>query len=494
MSSAGSRLGATSGSYSSGSSSSLRSSLLQGGGSTSALRYTSTSALLSSASSSSTSLSSLSSASLARRHGTSSSTAGDRVVVDIGSYSIKCGFSGECKPRAIITLHSDINREYSNSGSILESGRLVSRGNYGLYSLNFNNDTNVNVLRDQLINILQSIYQQYLLVDPRQRRIVICENPLLPLVLRRLIADVLLNVIQVPSIQSIPSPFLSLLSVGRATGLVVDCGYLESIVFPIVEGMPVTPSIVTTPVAGKSFSNKLREMISEHSHIIAADPLNNNNLRKMPVNDSMITDQLIHTIKTSALIASPVGPPAPFEPSDDCPTIESWFAQSTAIADFTVTFQYGTQTLRLVIPGWVRERAAELLFSIDSHSDELSVTSAILQCLTVKLSQPDLRSVLASSILVVGGTAQLPGFQPRLHKEIINALSTDPKYTKFAGLAERIKFLDEQSNGAVYSRSLRSWVGGSIFGSLSIANSYPEITKELYAQGHPNWSNTVFAQ
>jgi actin-related protein 10 len=41
----------------------------------------------------------------------------------------------------------------------------------------------------------------------------------------------------------------------------------------------------------------------------------------------------------------------------------------------------------------------------------------------------DLRKTLASSILVVGGTPMIPGFIPRLHTEIIRALSTPSSST-----------------------------------------------------------------
>ena len=38
----------------------------------------------------------------------------------------------------------------------------------------------------------------------------------------------------------------------------------------------------------------------------------------------------------------------------------------------------------------------------------------------------DLRKTLASSILITGGTAMLPGFIPRLHAELVRAIVTSP--------------------------------------------------------------------
>ncbi|KAJ3522741.1 hypothetical protein NMY22_g11755 [Coprinellus aureogranulatus] len=81
--------------------------------------------------------------------------------------------------------------------------------------------------------------------------------------------------------------------------------------------------------------------------------------------------------------------------------------------------QTGTGMGTLIIPGWIRERAAEVLFEGDV--DESSLAETVLNSL---LKIPvDLRKTLASSILVSGGTAMLPGFIPRLHSEIIKSLS-----------------------------------------------------------------------
>ncbi|KAG8914141.1 hypothetical protein FRC00_000787 [Tulasnella sp. 408] len=77
----------------------------------------------------------------------------------------------------------------------------------------------------------------------------------------------------------------------------------------------------------------------------------------------------------------------------------------------------------LTIPGWIRERAAEVLFE-GGDIDERSVVELILDSL---LKVPvDLRKTLASSILVVGGTAMLPGFIQRLQAEIIKTLESQP--------------------------------------------------------------------
>lgn len=150
----------------------------------------------------------------------------------------------------------------------------------------------------------------------------------------------------------------------------------------------------------------------------------------------------------------------------------------------------GQGTLR--IPGWVRERAAEVLFD-GGDVDEGSVTEVLLDAL---LRVPvDLRRALAGSILVVGGTPMLPGFIPRLQNEIVRTLSRQPPqrhgahpdrpsppvydpYAPLRPLAPYIAILNNPSppptSGAsssagrapAFTPAMLPWVGGSLAGCV----------------------------
>ena len=88
-----------------------------------------------------------------------------------------------------------------------------------------------------------------LLTDPKARKVIVVEHPLLPLHIKEMIARILFeNQVcilitiflslfilssKVPSVSFASSHLLSLLSVGRITGLVVDSGHLESVAVPV---------------------------------------------------------------------------------------------------------------------------------------------------------------------------------------------------------------------------------------------------------------------
>ena len=109
------------------------------------------------------------------------------------------------------------------------------------------------------LNRLLACYQEfllidcelrYLMVDPKSRKVIIIESPLLPMLVKDRMARALFDnlmvettlkadlitthhVMQVPSISFTPGSLLALASCGRSSGLVVDCGWLETTITPV---------------------------------------------------------------------------------------------------------------------------------------------------------------------------------------------------------------------------------------------------------------------
>src|ERR1700722_9560093 len=105
----------------------------------------------------------------------------------------------------------------------------------------------------------------------------------------------------------------------------------------------------------------------------------------------------------------------------------------------------------------------------------------------------DLRKTLASSILVVGGSSMLPGFIPRLHTELLQAVMppsspsrrpgrpdkpTPPPYDRYASLRPLVPYMAILNNPSprpaiatvnagkapAFSPATIAWVGGSLAG------------------------------
>lgn len=72
-----------------------------------------------------------------------------------------------------------------------------------------------------------------LLTDPKSRKVIICESPLAPVVLKQMIAKLLFDYFQVPSISFVPIHLMALLTTGITAGLIIDVGNLETSVLPV---------------------------------------------------------------------------------------------------------------------------------------------------------------------------------------------------------------------------------------------------------------------
>ncbi|KAI0648997.1 actin-domain-containing protein [Trametes meyenii] len=503
----------------------------------------------------------------------------DRIILDPGSRIWKVGFSGEGKPRDVFLAD-------------IESGK-------SLWTLNratnpADREEEDKVLEAKLQACLRAVFHNSLLTDPKSRKVILVEHPLLPLHIKEIIARILFNNLQVPSISFASSHLLSLLAAGRVTGLVLDCGHLETTVLPVFSFRPLYPHLRTTPLAGARLSSHIKALLlmfgtyippatslSAAMNIPAAS-------RSVRVPQDVLTDKVIDEIKTrccfvgdpldtdsnGAAAAARASSPGMGDtsseldlPPSDPALSESEFSRVSADLDsnfaassgFSVVShsqvpgmdaphagesrvqalatmygrhstatdihmrvdpppaqQTGTGRGTLIIPGWIRERAAEVLFE-GGDVDESSVAEVILDCM---LKVPvDLRKTLASTILVVGGTPMLPGFIPRLQAELIRAVtrttsqsaapptrSGRPRpatYDRYAALRPLLPYFAVLNNPAppppsstnaaanagkapAFTPAMMAWVGGSLAGALKTGGVEVQREKWDEAEAQPD--------
>ncbi|CAO3695456.1 unnamed protein product [Rhizopus stolonifer] len=257
---------------------------------------------------------------------------------------------------------------------------------------------------------------------------------------------------------------MALFTTGLTTGLVIDCGNLETTVLPIYVARPLIPYISTTPLAGKSITNRLRDLLYEHGRFIPPSNLHMSLAPQTSIPSQLLTPELLEDIKTRALFCSPLMIGQQQEMSDPMSKSEAYknFSSATDLY-YPITLKDNSRGT-LLIPGWVRERTVEVLFEGDE--DELSVPLCIMDSL-LKL-QPDLRKPLISSMLLIGGVSLIPGFQSRIKQELLRIMR-DPtehekrRYKSLLKLHKSIGFLDnpeEKGAGRIFMNNVRGWIGG----------------------------------
>jgi len=384
-----------------------------------------------------------------------------KIILDIGSLYIKFGLSGEASPRQCLP-----NRIYKNIENCPE-GVIVEGDLEPLYQLKVT-PYDIPEIYERFKEQIKLIFYRFMMSDYKhKRKVLIAENLLIPMDLKTMIAAVLFEYMSVPSIIFSPSQLLALTSVGRKTGLVIDCGYLETTVLPIYDYRCLLHSVKTMPCAGQDISTNLKKLIIKNASISFDDgkvfPFSNEW-------ESILTNYIIEDIKASVCFVGQKPDTTEIISNEDNNTI-SYRSSATEIG-----YPMEDRRLKILIPGWVRERAAEILF--DQERNEASIASLVIDSL--KATPTDLRTSLIENVLLIGGTSMLPGFSLRVSQELKDYLNENG----FKTLAEKVKIIRSK-----FPANTASWIGGSILGSLKYEGQ--EITIEQWNETHkvPDWSN-----
>uniref|UniRef100_A0A3P8RCJ6 Actin related protein 10 n=1 Tax=Astatotilapia calliptera TaxID=8154 RepID=A0A3P8RCJ6_ASTCA len=340
------------------------------------------------------------------------------IVIDLGAAYTKCGFAGETGPRFIIP--SEIRKPGQQ--------QVIKVVQYNI------NTEELYVILKEFIHIL---YFRHLLVNPRDRRVVIIESILCPSHFRETLTKVFFKQFEVPSVLFAPSHLMAIMTLGINSALVMDCGYTETLVLPVCECTPILPAWEALPLGGKA---------SVYAVLFPA-------VRTCFVSDLQRGLKIQEAkFNLDGTAERPAPPPDVDYPLD------------------------GEKILH--IKGSVRDSVMEILFEQDN--EEKSVATLILD--TLVKCPIDTRKVLSENLVVIGGTAMLPGFLHRLLAEI-RLLVEKPKYSNvLASKSFRIHSPPAKPN-------CTAWLGGAIFGALQDILGSRSVSRDYYNQmGRiPDW-------
>ncbi|KAJ2859826.1 hypothetical protein GGH94_005881 [Coemansia aciculifera] len=375
----------------------------------------------------------------------------EKIVIDIGTHSLRAGFSGDYAP-----IHSSaLNTKFTFSGGTIT--RTV-----GHTSHNTPVETEEE-LEMRLVEHLRDVYRRDLLVDARTRKVALVESALAPVGLRLAVARVLLGNLRVPQLSFYPGSVAALMTCGSVrAGLVIDCGHRTVSVTPVYEARALPPYATSTPLAGSALFDNLRGLLQNYARFTPAS----GDGKDMECLSDLLSDSVVTHVMTKMLLASPIAPPEKMRASlgvvgrNDCvlsDELVSFYESSStctgAVTKLTIDTEWYGRGL-LVFPSWIRERAAEPLFCGDPAADHQSIPDAIVQC--VGRVPVDTRRALIANVLVIGGVADLPGFRHRLLHDIVARLRRD---SRWAALAADAALADDSQ---AFAPSDRSWTGASL--------------------------------
>lgn len=358
------------------------------------------------------------------------------LVIEIGAAFTKCGFTNESSPRAIVR------------SNIILNGQLEP-------VISPTSDLDEQLKR--IYFFFEKLYFRSLAVNPKDRRVIIVESVFTPSKFRKALAKVLFSRFEIPSLTFVPSHLVSLITLAIKTALVVDIGFTECAVIPVIEGITVLDAAQFAPLGAQAIHQRISEdlqmtgckIIDQSSPEPSETPVEK--LDAMTLEDIKVRCCFVAPFERSkALVQHSLDPKSPLEGTPP-----------------PVTYPLDGQKL-LNIPGFVRESAYQVLFEDNGNDPSLPkmMLDALVKC------PLDTRRHLICNIVLIGGTVMAPGFKHRLLHELKNSLASDAYKKKL--------FVDEPAFHSVPCKeNYAAWLGGAIFGSTEAVNSR-HITKEQY--------------
>ncbi|XP_052765993.1 actin-related protein 10-like [Mya arenaria] len=362
------------------------------------------------------------------------------VILDIGAAYTKCGLAGESCPRCIIPSQLKDDK----TGQIRPLWEFKKEDE----------------LFENLKDFLFQLYFRHLLMNAKDRRVVVCESLLCPAVFRETLARVLFKHFEVGSVMFTPGHLTSLLTLGVYSGLVMDVGYTETLVVPVYEGIPVLKAIQSLPLAGRAIHKRIKEMLLKDGRVKCGQ-------QEFPLTDKpeLLTEEILEDIKVRCCFVTKLNRAGKIhavtmrgedESSLPAPPPDVWYPLD------------GDSSLH--VSGKVREHACEVMFEQDNELQSIStlLLDAIVQC------PIDTRVKLSQNIVITGGTSQLPGFLHRVQLEL-QKLLREPRYSNILAV-KKFKY-----HVPPCKANYTAWLGGAMFGSLETLPS-KSVSRDQYIE------------
>jgi len=373
------------------------------------------------------------------------------VVLDVGSAYTKVGYAGEAVPRAIVKTPTPLEA------------------------------SDADVLSDQLVRFVHKLYFEHLLVNPKDRRVVLLDALIGDLRIRDALVKVLFNHFEILSVLMAPSHLMPLFGLGLQHGLVLDVGHEEATLIPVYQGVPILKAWQALPLASKALHQAIKTDVVTRGTAKTGSSGTFKKIAELPGLEEKISAKVIEDIKVRLCFVTELERGHQIQQirrdASSVSGLSSFLRKTVPAASYTLD----GDTL-LQVDGETRESVCEVLFEQDN--DRTSVATMILDAL---LSCPiDTRRELATNIIIVGGTSMTLGFKSRLFQEMNYLLDREP----YKG---HLLISDLKLHAGPSKANFACWTGASLFGATDAISSR-SFTRESYFKDKsiPDWSNLRF--
>ncbi|MFX1328848.1 MAG: zinc ribbon domain-containing protein [Promethearchaeota archaeon] len=311
---------------------------------------------------------------------------GTPIIIDIGSAYVKIGFAGEPGPRFVFPCIT--GTEKYKSVMVDVSARSIYVGNdvsrmRGVLKIKHPISRGDIMEWESYYEILNYIFYSLLRIeDLTQYPVFYCESPFIQRETKEYIARLFFETHRVRSLIMMPTPLLSLFSVGLTTGLVIESGDGLTWIVPIINGKLVNHAVQKLPLAGIDVNQNLKSLLMREGVSIA----------------SSAADEIIQDIKEKNcyFVLDPNRPPKVSEM-------------------FSVAMPDGST---INVPTYILYQAPEVLFNpaMLGYSNIMNIPQAIIASLQ------NIDSLywydLLTHVVFSGGNLSYNGFKERFESEL----------------------------------------------------------------------------
>lgn len=323
------------------------------------------------------------------------------LVFEFGARYMRAGFAGESAPRCTVAYHPDQGRragDYSHYAPGYENRpRKRKRGQgwadgYVLWKPDVST-VDLGLVEDKIERMVRTAEKEYLMLDNRQKRVALVVSSLLPKPLLSTIMATVFTALQAATITLLPTSVMATVGAGLRTGLVVDIGWQETIVYTVYEYREVAQRCSTR--AGRRLHRETRKLLNDQLHQKTG--------KKLGVSFDEVEDIVVRACwgrnrESDTSQASHMDDP-----------IDIPLKQSTLPKSLPVTMEQ------------LSDPTKRAFFTSDYDADRLDDNEQPLPELiyaTLLRLPVDLRRLCMARILFTGGSSNIPGLKARIMADL----------------------------------------------------------------------------
>lgn len=413
----------------------------------------------------------------------------ETLVFELGARHLSVGIAGDSVPRCRLGFGPEEARRVGDYRRWLpgyEDRARKKRRDYTwgedheLWRMDLRN-VDLGLVEDKLERVVREAYTKYLLLDPKNRKLVLVLPSVMPHRLISSIFSTMFNNFYNQSITLLSAPVVNTVASGCRTALIVDVGWAETIITSIYEYREVYEC--RTSRAMRLVTQEMAQILQQYDGVNGEEmPKESKGIEKGK-GDTLKQEADSRYFESAEEITSRIAwcpfelqpPTRPPEASDITPTLEDLnltaskpkhpspdrTSDPNPIISLPSPLKPG-QTIDIPFNTLSAPVESALLATNKNPKFHDDHDQPLVQLMyNALLSLPnDIRALCVSRIVITGGGANIPGLKPRLLSDLKVRLGEKGGWDKVSGRAaeETRKMLAERTNNK--DRPLgKRWVG-----------------------------------